>query len=333
MTNLEQLTHKQQISHLRRVAVDALKQYPTQIERLRIVQLGYNASFKVTNTAGKHFALRVNVNSHRSPANLAAEVAWLRSLAVEGEVVVPVPVANCEGDFVSQVHSTALGRFFSVVLFEWIDGKTLGTEIKSARARQVGRLMAHLHEHGSRFELPPVAELARIDDVLWNLPERLSGNSALLGDSGCDIVENARDSIKRELSAMYASGVTQILHTDLHGWNTIALPGRVAAIDFDDCAIGLPVQDIGVSAYYVDDFDRYLEELCEGYSEVLAVPEFSNDELHAMLAQRNLILLNDLVTTQTAELKAMLPSYVGKTLVRLQRYLDTGRYSHAITSD
>jgi len=49
-----------------------------------------------------------------------------------------------------------------------------------------------------------------------------------------------------------------------------------------------------------------------------------------MVASRNLVLLNDIVTTTNAEFLAMLPRYLPNTITKLRAYLNTGAYRHEV---
>ena len=44
-----------------------------------------------------------------------------------------------------------------------------------------------------------------------------------------------------------------MLHADLHNSNLKWCRGRLYVFDFDDSAIGVPMQDLAISAYYLRD--------------------------------------------------------------------------------
>lgn len=321
------LSKRQQIARLRVAALRVVQEYPIEVERIRLVQLGFNAAFSVHTTNGRRYALRINVNSHRTLANLNAEVAWLTALAADTDLQVPRPVARKLGGCVAYARVSGMEYEMPAVLFEWIDGRTLGEEISAARARQIGRSMAQLHQHAAGYELPAGAELPDLRDFLWNQPDRLSGNQEVLGDEGERVIRKARERSEAEVNRLMSATQLRVIHADLHGWNIIAGRGRVSIIDFDDTAMGTPVQDIGVSGYYQKDYRRYLYHLYAGYAEVLPVPAIADALLHAMFAQRNIIMLNDLLATQSAELAEMIPQYVPRTVTRLHYYLETGEFA------
>ena len=77
----EDLSTAAQVARIRRTAFAALADYPLEVARLRLLNHGFNTTYRVDTTDGRRFALRINVNSRRSPQNLAAEVAWLTALA------------------------------------------------------------------------------------------------------------------------------------------------------------------------------------------------------------------------------------------------------------
>jgi Ser/Thr protein kinase RdoA (MazF antagonist) len=120
-----------------------------------------------------------------------------------------------------------------------------------------------------------------------------------------------------------------VIHADLHGYNLLRHYKSIRVIDFDDMAIGSAVQDIAVAAYYHEDSKKFINALLDGYSSIAEPPHFTDEEINALLVQRNLVLLNDLFTTASAELSEILPEYAPKTARRMIRYLETGNFSVA----
>ena len=88
------------------------------------------------------------------------------------------------------------------------------------------------------------------------------------------------------------------------------------------------MQDLAISAYYLRDDAALEAALLEGYQAVRPLPSFTTEQFEAMVASRNLILLNDVVTTTNAEFREMMPTYVPRSIVKLRAYLDTGVYRH-----
>ena len=129
---------------------------------------------------------------------------------------------------------------------------------------------------------------------------------------------------------MFGGAHRQLLHADLHVWNLKWYRGRLAGFDFDDCGIGVPAQDLAISAYYLRDDTEQEAALLEGYAQVQPLPAFTNPQFEAQVAGRNLVLLNDVIVSINAEYRAMMPRYVANTVTKLRHYLDTGEFRHDV---
>jgi Ser/Thr protein kinase RdoA (MazF antagonist) len=100
--------------------------------------------------------------------------------------------------------------------------------------------------------------------------------------------------------------------------------------DFDDSGLGFPVQDLAVTTYYLRPADDLVDALREGYASVTELPYVSDDDFEALVAQRNLLLLNDLLFTTNAEHRQLLPNYARNTIRKIGSWLDTGIFRHDV---
>lgn len=317
-----------QVARLRPTALEALRQYPIEVASLRLLNHGFNTTFRVDTVDGRRFSLRMNVNSRRTDAFIGAEMAWLAALSAEADLWVPTPQLSRDGALLVHVESADLQRSLPAALFEWLPGPDLGDEATPAQIRAVGRATAALHAHGERWSPPPGTELPAIDTILMDVPHVLGDDHPLLSTADHELLDTAFEHIQQHYDAMFANAQRQPLHADLHVWNLKWYRGRLSVFDFDDSGIGVPVQDLAISAYYLRDNAEQETVLLEGYQEVRSLPSFSSEQFEAMVASRNLILLNDVITTTNAEFLAMLPTYVPRSITKLRFYLDTGRYRH-----
>ena len=326
----EELTSRAQSTRLRRTALDALQQYPIEVARLRLLNHGFNTTFRVDTTDGRKFALRINVNSQRTPANLAAEVAWLAAIATDTDLWVPTPQPTRTGALTTEVFSPDLGRSLPAALFSWLPGADLGDEATPAQFREVGKAMAVLHQHAAAWQLPKGAELPAIDSVLMGVPYRLGVEHPQLTADARAVLDAAFAQVQQQFDTLLAGARLQPLHGDMHMWNLKWFRGRLIVFDFDDSGMGVPAQDLPISAYYMRDDAAQEAALIEGYQEVRSLPSFTTEQYEAMVASRNLLLLNDLVVTTNAEFKAMLPRYIPNSITKLRAYLDTGVFRHDV---
>ncbi|HAN35099.1 MAG TPA: hypothetical protein DCQ52_06510, partial [Acidimicrobiaceae bacterium] len=137
-----------QVARLRPLAVEVLRRYSIDVAALRLLNHGFNTTFRVDTTDGRRFALRLNVNSRRTDSFIGAEMAWLAALAEETDLWVPIPQRTLDGALLTHVRSPDLGRDLPAALFSWLPGRDLGDDASDVQMRAVGRATAALHAHG-----------------------------------------------------------------------------------------------------------------------------------------------------------------------------------------
>ncbi len=324
----EQLSERAQVMRLRRTASEVLRQYPVEVRSLRLLNHGYNTTFRVDTVDGRRFALRLNTNAHKSVANLHAEMAWLAALAADTDLRVPVPQATRDGRLHTEIPSPDLGRVLTVAMFGWLAGPDLAGRATPIHLHEVGRVAALLHQHAERWSLPPGAALMSFADVLPDTPNHLTEAHPELTPSRAAVVAAAYEQVERHLADLYDGARTHVLHADLHLGNLKWYRGRLSVFDFDDCGIGVAIQDLAMSAFYLRPRRELEDAMHEGYRSVRPLPVATAEQYEAVVASRDLVLLNDLLVTPTAELRDLLPRYAANSHRKLRHYLDTGTFRH-----
>lgn len=330
MPGFELLSQRAQVARLRPVALAALRDYGLEVAGLRLLNHGFNTTFRVDTTDGRRFALRLNVNSRRRPGQLAAEMAWLSALARDTDLRVPTPQPTLSGELLTRVHSPDLGRDLPGALFSWLPGRDLGEAATPAQMREVGRAAAALHAHARDWALPAGAELTVIDQPLMDSPNHLAADHEGLTPERREVIDEALRRVSGTLRRLYAGEAPRVLHADLHPWNLRWARGTLSVFDFDDSALGLPVQDLTIAAYYLRPNQALEEALFAGYAEVLPPPACAQEDYEALLAGRNLVMLNDLLVNTTADIRALLPRYLPNTVTKLRHFLNTGTFQHEV---
>nr|MCU0625807.1 phosphotransferase [Gemmatimonadaceae bacterium] len=298
--------------------------------RLRLVAHGFNATWRV-DASGRRFALRLNVASQRTPANIAGEMAWMAALSRDTTLVLPVPQPLPDGALLHVVDASEVGRHLPAVLFSWLPGRDLGRRDDPAALHALGAAMARLHAHGATWSPPPGAAFPIADDVLCHQPPSLlvDAHPALPPARQALFVDVHRRAAAM-LAALWASQPHHVTHFDLHMWNVKWRRGRLALFDFDDSAIACPLQDLAITTYYLRSRpggDRLEAALLDGYATIAAPPIASAEHVEALLTARALLLANDLLRIENAEERAYLPTFLARTERTLRRYLDTGRFA------
>jgi Ser/Thr protein kinase RdoA (MazF antagonist) len=314
------LSQDLQIKQLEHFAHDVLKHYPIELASAVSINYEYNATLRIEATNGQMFALRININSPRTPENLKAEIAWVRSLAQDSRVLVPGPIANNDGIFYTSIFHEASQRTLHCVLYSWLSGAELGDEPTAEQLHALGAAMATMHLASKDFSCPAGSTLPSFNDPLWETEDFLLSEKSVLDSPMRDVISQAMDVIRSETQRLFSESKPQIIHADLHGWNVMWDNGTLAVFDFDDCGFGLPLQDLATAIYYLDTPEQDAA-LKEGYASVAPLPEYTQRDLDMLLLQRRIILLNYLYETTNAEHRSMLPEYLEETLRRVEKFL------------
>ena len=318
---LNEQSSEAQVESLRQLATEALAAYPIAVRSLDLVNHGFNTTFKVVADDNANYALRINVNSRRTPANVAAEVAWVQSLRESGVVSVARPVALTNGTFTQRLFSDVLGRETSAVLFEWLPGSIVAQLDDPADAlRRSGQLLAQLHLEGSRFALPAGAELPIFNTVFWGYDNALTGEHGVLDANDQQLFGAAIDRVESLIMSYFAAGQPQIIHADVHAGNMMWHDGQLSVFDFDDCGIGFPIQDIAISLSYLPD-PAFRAVVLEAYEEVAPLPAHTPEELFTLVLHRRLQLLNYFAGSTNPEHRGIFENFLMGARKQVENFL------------
>ena len=307
-------------SELIEIANKALDSYLLDVNEVSLINNEYNATFKVVTKDGQRFALRININSPRSIANLKAEIAWVNFLAADARVNVPHPISSADEQYFVTLNYGSKDSEFKCVLYSWLDGEELGDDPTFEQLRSLGAAMATLHLSSKDFQLPVDAQLPIFKDPLWETKDFLLSSKSVLEPDAKALVAQAMAVIKSEIDTLYDQHSMQIIHADLHGWNVKWHNNKVAVFDFDDCGFGLPVQDLATAIYYLDTPEQDAA-IKEGYASIADLPDYTENQMQMFLIQRRIILLNYLYETSNEEHRAMIPDYLEESLRRIKKFL------------
>lgn len=324
------LSRRAQILQMRFDALAILEQYPIKVARLRCINHGFNTTFRVDTTDGLKFALRINVNSRRPMPALKAEIAWLGALATETDLIVPKPVPRKDGGLISSFFSNILGRDTVAVLFSWLSGKDLGWNPTVQQVQATGLATRILHQHSATWKIPEGCQFQNAQDVF--IDSKVVLFDTPMSDSRLEVFKAAYQQIQAVHDKLYQRFKPQPLHADLHFWNLKWFKGQLSVFDFDDSATGVPLQDFGISFFYLTRFKNSaaLENaLLEGYGQL---PNYTQAELEAIIAGRQLLLANDLLSNETADLQTQALTYLETSEQRLRTYLEIGIFPRAESS-
>lgn len=315
-----------QALRLRKLAQEALRHYDLEVSRLQLLSHLYNTMFQADTAFGR-YVLRINLPGIRSLEQIRAEMAWLAALRHDTDLPVPQPLANRQGELVTTVQVPEVPEARHCAIFSWLPGPLLADKLSPAALEHLGQITARLHQHAQSFRLPPGSRLKKLDGV------GLDQGIVLFDEPYRELVPPERAALFREALSRVEEGLgrlyqqpepPRILHADLHQWNLKLWKGRLAVLDFDDCALGYPVQDLAISLYYFQQSPHYpvlREALRRGYETLSEWPEEYPGQVDTLIVGRGLDLANYSLITPNPDWRSRAPQFLERTEARVRAFL------------
>ncbi len=321
------LDQDSQIAEVQKLVPSLLAKYGITAKSVENVNHSYNSTFKIESASGD-YALRVNLGVSRQVNQVLAEMQWLEVLAEEGSLLTPVPVRTLDNELCVSTRFDALDLDTTAVLAKWIPGVEVGDEPSADQLYEVGRNIAKLQLISKEFTFEGDAYRPTINRTLLDAEDNLrSGQPELIDDKLYGQILEGLSLCDSVYSRISAREDVLLIHADLHTFNVIQSDKRLGVIDFDDCGLGLPVQDLVINNYYLRE-DRQREEYVKaGYSSLLELPKVSTEDYEVLLMGRLLLLLGTVLEMTAADDVAAIPGFLIKVRNRLNHFFDTGEFS------
>lgn len=324
------LTNRGRALRLRQLALAALADYDLVVRRVRLLSNSFNAIFRVDTADGK-YVLRVcrpTETEHGLP-RLHSEMLWLAALRRDTDLQVPAPLATRQGAYVTTAQVAAVPEPRHCVVFSWLPGRDFDEQISPATMEQFGALAAQLHCHAAAWTSPAGFAVGRYATPFPFEPLIMfdAAYAELLPPARRALFMVTVERIQAAIDRLQASAPPHVIHADLHRWNAKIYRGRILPFDFQEILWGWPVQDIGISLYYLygeADYPAWRAAFERGYERVAPWPEAYPGEIDLFIAARGLMLANGLLTDVDPEWRAQTPRYFEKTEHRLRALLEGG---------
>ncbi|HXH84720.1 MAG TPA: serine/threonine protein kinase [Candidatus Tectomicrobia bacterium] len=191
-----------------------------------------------------------------SRGTIADEHAFLLDLAA-AEVPAVAPLDLGTGATLNEIESI----FYAA--FPKVRGRTLD-ELDAESRRRIGRTIGRMHTVGAARDAPHRPRLDVTRYVREPLDVLIGGGFVFEGIASRyrDVALRIADAVERPLAAAGA----QRIHGDLHWGNVLWTGDGPVLVDFDDCLVGPPVQDIWLLARGdSEEARRARQDLLEGY--------------------------------------------------------------------
>ncbi len=279
MKPFEKLTRRGRQKRFRKIAEVALTCYDLDIARLTFIRDFDNTTFRVgtlSKTSQARFLLRIHKPHdpiRHSVAGVRSELMWLGALRRDTDVVVPEPIPNQHGDFITEVKVDGVPESRPCTLMRWLSGRFVTQSRTRLHCIKMGKLLAQLHRHSEQWVQPttfmrPKWDSESLKKAIDNLrPEnhyrRVSQDDFLIFEAcGQRVLERLKQ--LGEGRAVFG-----VIHHDLHSRNCVFHKGEARPIDFDACGFGYYFYDFLVTLYDFSSCERHA--FFDGYSSVRAL--------------------------------------------------------------
>jgi Ser/Thr protein kinase RdoA (MazF antagonist) len=265
----------------------ALTHYHIAITAAVQIDTLWNTVLRLTAVDGRRYALRLCNPLVTDRALVEQEIAFVSHVARLGQLRVPTPVANCDGDTVTVLRTSDGSRI--ACLFEWIDGEDLRGRVTPHLAGQIGRATALLHQAAHIYPFPVdgdgLRETYRWDEQLvLSHYEWINVYEAQIGVARSAGLRTVVGHVVAQLRALPKTRQTYgLIHADLHQGNLITAGSALAVIDFDQLGRGHFAYDL--ANIYTEltpepaGRDALWRAVKDGYREVGPLPFASDADL------------------------------------------------------
>jgi Ser/Thr protein kinase RdoA (MazF antagonist) len=328
ITEFSRLSQWAQLAALRPIAYEATRLFGVQPALLRCINHGFNTTYAITDATGAKYALRLNTHSLRDRAGLIAEQQWITALTNDEHINVPAPLTTATGAPFVEIPFVPMQKTLSATMAHWLPGRIVGAKPSRTQMRQIGALTAHLHRQSAQWVPTAGAQFPLVNRLLMNSHDHLSDAPKSIISTD---IRRLIDEVRPRIDAVYAQLNMQMplqpIHADLHSYNLMWHQNQLAVFDFDDAGLGLPIQDLAITLYYLRDIAYADTELWDGYHSVNSHLSIASDSFELLLMGRGILLLNDLLVLTTPADHEFLPEFVRRMQLRLQHFVSTGRFA------
>lgn len=287
------------------------------------------------NVADQAYSIRICQQDWTTP-ELLGELYWLLRLRKDTNLIVPEPIATLSGHLIQEIAIPDTEDQFQVILFHWIPGEIIGTNVDAETVRQVGNLMAELHIHATAFDLP--SDVYR-DKTDWRgmgqftaglTTDQVMKIKGFLSRSQLDLCETAAQQVASAIDKVDDQQHFGLIHSDLHTNNCLSCNGEIGVIDFDDCQFAPFTCDMATTMSSFDDLpNREIlgEAFLQGYAEKRQLPPNHMAEIEAFMIERRLRLIRWVSTWPSIDHFSFGQRVVDTSLRYCKQYIETGANS------
>ncbi|MET0799896.1 MAG: phosphotransferase [Actinomycetota bacterium] len=323
--SFDDLPADQRVARLRRLAERALERYDLPSPAIDLITDDWNCVFRVDAADGSRHVLRVSLPGRRTFDEVRGEMTWLAAIEAEGGIVVPGPLPARDGALAVEAEAEGVPGSRTVAVFAWIEGERLADAMTERNLETYGEVAARLHAQARDF-VPPTGMKTWDSPYPFLEPEVLfdAEHRTTLGE-GRRAFERAKRASLEAIARLVGGEPPRMIHADLHEDNAFVRgDGSIAMLDFDDCMLGWPVQDLGITVFELaarEDFEPLEAALRRGYERTSVWPERVPGEVRVFAADRCLMRANYIVQGHDPGNRIRVSRYVAEWAEQIERLL------------
>jgi Ser/Thr protein kinase RdoA (MazF antagonist) len=316
-------------SYLEDVIQFALSQIGVSGARIRFISDTGNLIFRAVGQT-QSFAIRVYKDYEISNSIINAELFWLLDIKQKSTLSVPEPITNQSSTMIQEIAYPAAEKPYKVVVFHWLPGEIIGSQLNLDSASNMGEIMAELHQHAKHFHLP--VNCFR-DENDWRGMEHFQEGlsdietqrmEVFLNKGQIEICDIAARITAKSIDRVDIQHDFGLIHSDFHANNIILHNGKYSIIDFDDCQFSPFSNDIAITLVSFDPFpepERLRKAFLQGYLKVRDLPLNFKTEIEAFMMERRLRLLRWVATWPFVDYYPFGKALIKNSLLHLGEYV------------
>lgn len=270
-------------------------------DKVTLINISENMTYRIDRAGGEKLILRVHRDGYQSQETIMSEIAWMKALQEDADILTPQAVPGVDGKLIQRVSAPQIDPQ-NCVLINWIDGEMPQETGELSELlepfTQLGEINARLHLHALEWQRPDFFTRQRwdFDGTIGKKPiwgRFLEGQG--LSDGDKELLKKCVDLIKIRLEKFGDSPDRfGLIHADLRMANLLIHQGNIRVIDFDDCGLGWFLYDIGAALSFMEDREdvpELVDAWVQGYLRVRPLSEEDIAEIPTFIMVRRLTVL------------------------------------------
>ena len=150
MKDFDLLTKRGKAQRYRNTLIQALQMYAIEVKSIRFKSMETKPVFRIY-TNSESYAAKFHDPTEHVLSQMIGELQFLDHISRNSNLCVETPLANINGELVTEINSHWLPAIAHIAICSWVPGRQLKHEISPRAYRYLGISSAMLHKVSSSF--------------------------------------------------------------------------------------------------------------------------------------------------------------------------------------